>query len=142
MTAVHDCIFCKIIKGDIPGFKILEDDKTIAFMDINPVNPGHILVVPKAHAPDIFEIAPDDWAACMVNAQKVAKAVQQVLTPDGINIMQANGIGAGQSVFHVHVHVMPRQSGDDLKMNREYIPGDMEEIGQLAEKITTALLEQ
>src|SRR3979411_3192697 len=97
-----NCIFCKIVAGEIPCFKLFEDAETLAFMDINPVHDGHALVIPKAHAPHVFEIVPEDFAATARTAAKVAKAVNAAVQPDGINLMQADGEGAGQSVFHFH----------------------------------------
>ena len=135
MAREADCIFCKIIDGEIPSFKVFEDEKTLAFMDINPVNPGHVLVIPKHHAPDLMGI-PTDWlTATVATAQKVARAVDKTLKPDGLNLVQSNGPGAAQSVFHLHVHVIPRTEGDGLKMNWGIAPGDMDAIGALAERI-------
>jgi len=138
MAELHlddDCIFCKIIRGEIPCFKVLEDDEIFAFMDVNPLAPGHALVVPKHHARDILE-TPGVWTGkAFAGAGLVARAVQKTLSPDGISIVQANGPGAKQSVFHLHVHVIPRYMDDGLTMNWELMPGDMEEIGQLAEQI-------
>jgi len=139
MTSDPDCIFCKIIAGDIPSFKVYEDDKTLAFMDINPGNPGHVLVVPKAHSPNIFEVPLDDMAVAMVTVQKVARAVRATLDPFGLNIVQANGPGAAQSVQHVHWHVLPRAEGDELKLNWGLVPGDMDAIGALAEQLRAAV---
>ena len=139
MSLDSDCIFCKIIKGDIPSFKIYEDEETYAFMDINPANPGHVLVIPKFHAPNIFEIPVEWMTACIVTAQKIALAVEKTVSPDGINILQANGEGAAQSVLHFHIHVMPRQNGDELKLNWSLTPGDMEEIEQIAKEIKAEL---
>jgi len=139
MTSDPDCIFCKIIAGDIPSFKVYEDDKTLAFMDINPGNPGHVLVVPKAHSPNIFEVPLDDMAVAMVTVQKVARAVRATLDPFGLNIVQANGPGAAQSVQHVHWHVLPRAEGDKLKLNWGLVPGDMDAIGALAEQLRAAV---
>ncbi|MBF0248235.1 MAG: HIT family protein [Alphaproteobacteria bacterium] len=135
-----DCVFCKILKREIPSFTILEDERTYAFMDINPANPGHALVIPKFHAPTIFAI-PDDWlSACIVTARKVARAVQNVTPMDGLNIVQANGIGAAQSVPHFHFHVMPRTTGDGLGLNWDLVPGNKAEIAALCEKIKTELM--
>ncbi|MDA0996719.1 MAG: HIT family protein [Proteobacteria bacterium] len=129
------CIFCKIIDGQIPCFNILDDDKTLAFMDINPVAPGHALVVPKCHTPDIDD-APAEWLGpVMASVSRVAGAVRDELSPDGINVVQANGPGAKQSVFHIHFHVIPRHLGDNLTMNWDLQPGDMGEIGKLAERL-------
>jgi len=139
MSLDDDCVFCKILRGEIPSFKVFEDDKTFAFMDINPANPAHVLVIPKFHAPNVFEV-PQEWMlACMVTAQKVALAVEKTIGPDGINILQANGEGAAQSVLHYHVHVIPRTNGDDLKLNWGLIPGEMDEIGKIAEDIKAEL---
>lgn len=139
MVLDKDCIFCKIVRGEIPSFKLYEDDKTLAFMDINPINPGHALIVPKHHAPNIFE-TPDDWlAAAMVTTRRVARGVETALKPHGMNIVQANGPGAAQSVFHLHIHVVPRAKDDGIKMNWGINPGNMDEIKALAEKIKAAL---
>jgi len=139
MALADDCIFCKILRNEIPSLKVYEDDETYAFMDINPANPGHVLVIPKYHAPNIFELPPQWLSACIVTAQKVALAVEKTVAPDGINILQANNEGAAQSVFHLHVHVMPRQNGDNLMMNWAHTPGDMEAISALAEEIKAEL---
>jgi len=139
MTQDNNCVFCKILAGDIPSFKVYEDEQTFAFMDINPANPGHVLVIPKFHAPNIFEIPPEWMTACMITAQKVALAVEKTIAPDGINILQANGEGAAQSVLHFHIHVMPRTNGDDLKLNWGLNPGDIDEISKIADEIKAEL---
>jgi len=142
MSADPDCIFCKIIAGEIPSFKIFEDDKTFAFMDINPVNPGHALVIPKHHAADVYE-TPGEWiAVTAVTAARVARAVKEVIAPYGLNLVQANGPGAQQSVMHFHVHVVPRSKDDKLTMNWVLNPGDKDEIAVLAEKIAANLAEE
>jgi histidine triad (HIT) family protein len=134
-----DCIFCKIIDGDIPSFKVFEDEKTLAFMDINPVNPGHVLVAPKYHAADVMQI-PTDWLkATIASAQTVAQAVDKALKPGGINILQSNGAAAGQSVFHLHVHIIPRTVGDKLTFDWGIAPGDMDAIGAVAEQIRASV---
>jgi len=137
--SVDDCIFCKIIKGDIPCFKLYEDEHTLAFMDINPANDGHALIIPKTHANDLLSIEPDSLAAVTMTARKVARAVSGTVKPEGINLMQCNGEAAGQSVFHFHMHVLPRAVGDELKMNWGLTPGDMDAIGKLAERIRSNL---
>ncbi len=139
MTADPDCIFCKIIAGEIPCFKIHEDGDTLAFMDINPANDGHCLVITKEHAPTLYDVSDGAIAAAARTAKRVARAVNDVVEPDGINLVQANGKGAEQSVLHFHLHVMPRSIGDDLKMNWGLHPGDMEKIKGLGEKIAAAL---
>ena len=142
MTDLHlneDCIFCKIIRGEIPSFKLYEDDRTYAFMDINPLNDGHALVIPKYHAENIYA-TPDEWfGPTMSTVQRIASAVNKVVRPEGINLLQANGPGAKQSVFHLHMHVIPRYADDGAGMNWEMKHGDMDAIGELAEQIVAAI---
>jgi len=139
MSHDPDCIFCKIIAGEIPCFKVYEDAETLAFMDINPANDGHCLVIPKEHSVDLYGVSDAAFAATARAVKKVAAAVNKVVAPDGINLVQANGKGAEQSVFHFHIHVLPRVIGDELKINWGHVPGDMEAIGKLAEKIRAAV---
>jgi histidine triad (HIT) family protein len=134
-----ECIFCKILEGDIPSFKLFEDNETYAFMDINPLNDGHALVIPKSHHANIYEAPADVLASVMATAQRIARAIKKSLAPDGINVVQANGPGAAQSVFHIHFHVLPRRNGDEAKLNWGLAPGDMDHIGELAEKISAAI---
>lgn len=131
----QDCIFCKIIRGEIPCFKVHEDSDTLTFMDINPIQPGHALVVPKFHSKDITDTPPEWVGKTFAAAGRIASAVQKTLDPFGMNILQANGPGAKQSVFHLHVHVIPRAEDDGLTMNWELEPGDTAEIQALAERI-------
>lgn len=134
---MDDCIFCKIVKGEIPSFKVYEDDKVLAFADINPISEGHTLVIPKAHAENLWEIPPEDLAAVQLAAQKVAKAIKKALNPAGVVCLQLNGKGVNQVVMHYHFHLMPRQADApqlpvcswDLK------EGDMEAIKQVSDKI-------
>ncbi|TNF89470.1 MAG: HIT family protein [Gammaproteobacteria bacterium] len=139
MSSDPDCIFCKIIAGEIPCFKIYEDDDTLAFMDINPANEGHALVIPKEHAENVHSVSDDAIAATVITAKKVAAAVNKTLDPQGLNLLQCNGPAAAQSVLHFHMHVLPRRDGDELKLNWGLEPGDMDAIGQLAERIRTNL---
>lgn len=112
MTAYdNDNIFAKILRGEMPAFKIYEDDKTFAFLDIMPRCPGHTLVIPKAPARNIFDIAPDDFAAVARTTQKIAVAARKAFAADGVSLQQANERAGGQVVFHLHVHVMPRHDG-------------------------------
>ncbi len=136
---MSDCIFCKIVAGEIPSFKLYEDDDVFSFMDINPLHDGHCLIIPKAHYPNIFEAPGDVLAKLMPVVGRMARAVNAALAPDGINIMQANGEAAGQSVFHIHFHVLPRAMGDDAKINWGLRPGDMDRIAANADKIRAAL---
>ena len=139
MTADPTCVFCKIVAGQIPCFKLYEDAETLAFMDINPGNDGHALAIAKAHHPDLYAMPPQLLGAVAATAQRVARAVKQALGPDGINMVQANGKGAEQSVFHFHLHILPRRVGDELKMNWGNRPGDMARIKQTYEKVKAAI---
>lgn len=134
-----DCIFCKIVAGQIPCYKLLEDEHTLAFMDINPVNPGHALSVAKGHWPTIDVIPPEILAAVAATAQRVSKAVIRELKPVGVNLLQANGAGAGQSVPHLHLHIMPRRAGDNVALNWDYKPGDRAEIEAIWQRLKGAL---
>ena len=133
------CIFCKIVAGEIPSFKLYEDGETVAFMDINPVHDGHCLVIPKRHYPTVFDVAPDAFAAAARTAIKVAKAVNAAIKPDGLNLIQSNGPGAAQSVQHFHLHVLPRRMRDGLAINWGLKPGDSARIAEVAERIRAAL---
>ena len=135
MATDPDCIFCKIVAGEVPCFKLFEDSDTLAFMDINPVHDGHCLVIPKAHYLNVFEIAPEAFAAAARTAAKVANAVNAAVKPDGLNLIQANGEGAGQSVGHFHLHVFPRRTDDGVAINWDPKPGDRTHIAQIAERI-------
>lgn len=111
----NDCVFCKIVRGDLPSFKVYEDEKTLAFLDIHPVNPGHTLVIPKAeNTRNIFDVSSEDWIATTEVARKIAHAVEKAVDADGVNIMMNNRSNAGQVVDHPHVHVIPRFKGDGL----------------------------
>ncbi len=134
-----DCIFCKIIAGEIPCFKLYESDDTLAFMDINPANEGHALVIPKEHFADVQAVSNAAISSTVITAKMIAAAVEKTLSPDGINLLQCNGPAAAQSVLHFHMHVLPRRAGDELKLNWGLEPGDMDAIGQLAERIRANL---
>jgi histidine triad (HIT) family protein len=108
-------IFAKILRGELPCYKVYEDDKVFAFLDIMPRAPGHTLVLPKAPARNLLDVAPDDLAAVMAAAQKIAKAAMRVFNADGITIQQFNENAGGQVVFHLHLHVIPRKSGVPMK---------------------------
>lgn len=134
-----DCIFCRIVAGEVPCYKLYEDERTLAFLDINPVHPGHALVIPKAHAPSLLEVPDEDLAAVMIVVKRVARAVHWVCEPDGINLHQANGEGAAQSVFHYHMHVVPRRLGDGLVMNWDLKDGDLVEIAAMGDRMRPAV---
>lgn len=133
------CIFCKIVAGQLPCFKLFEDATTIAFMDINPVNPGHALAVAKGHWPTVDVIPADVLGDVARTAQRVAKAAMAVLDPTGVNLLQSNGPGAGQSVPHLHVHILPRYPDDKVRLNWVYEPGDKAEIAAICERLKAVL---
>ncbi len=108
---MNDCLFCKIIKGEIPSFKVFEDEHAYAFLDINPVSIGHTLVVPKMHADQIFRLPPEELAGVMPAVQRVATLLKKRLNCEGLVLSQLNGEEAGQTVFHVHFHLIPRYKG-------------------------------
>jgi len=131
-------IFAKIIRGEIPCVKIYEDDKTLAFMDVMPQAEGHTLVVPKEEAETVFDLSPEALAALVATTQKVAKAVKTALDPAGLMLVQLNGRAAGQSVFHIHFHVIPRTGGIDLRFHaRDMVGRDV--LEPIAAKIRAAL---
>ncbi len=139
MALDQTCIFCRIIRGEIPSFQIFEDEHTLAFMDINPANPGHALVIPKTHAETLLTLDEPWLTATTCAAQRVARAVWKAFTPYGLNLVQANGPGAAQSVSHFHWHVLPRSRDDGLAMNWALQPGDREELTTAAARIRAAL---
>ena len=134
-----DCVFCKIRDGQIPSAKLYEDERTFAIMDINPLNPGHALVIIKAHAPTIFDADPADLGAAIAAAKKVGAAVKDAMKAEGLNIMQANGAAAFQSVPHLHLHLIPRFTGDGKGFDWTLVPGQRDEILAHAARIKSAL---
>ncbi len=132
------CIFCAIVEGRSPSANVYEDEHTIAFMDINPALDGHTLVIPRAHIRDLWEIGEDDAAKVMAASVRVAAQIRKALEPDGINIMHATGVVAFQSVFHFHLHLIPRYAGDPIKMPFVPRPGDRTKIAAIADKIRGA----
>ena len=139
MTQDPDCIFCKIVAGEIPCLKLYEDGDTLAFMDINPANPGHCLAIVKDHHPTLFDIPEPALGKVAATAKRIAKAVNDTLAPDGLNLVQANGPGALNSVPHLHLHILPRYTGDDLKLNWGVNPGNLDDIQEIAEKVRAVL---
>jgi len=127
-----DCLFCRIVAGDVPTQRVYDDERTVAFMDINPTSPGHVLVVPRAHAADLFDISADDLAACLTTAQQIAGWQRSRLKADGVNLLQSTGRAASQVIFHFHLHVIPRYEGDGVVNPLQRGPGDREEIAAAA----------
>jgi len=134
-----DCVFCKIRDGEIPSKKIYEDDATLAFMDINPLNTGHCLVVPKRHAATIWDADVADLQATIATAQKIAIAIVAAVKPDGLNMLQANGAAAFQSVPHFHLHLIPRWVRDGKGFDWKLVPGDRAQIATVGDRVRAAL---
>ena len=135
MPADPECLFCKIVAGELPATVIDSDDRTISFMDINPATKGHALVIPRDHAPDLMSIGEDDLDAVMRAAQRLAKRIKDNLGADGINLLNSCGPAAWQTVFHFHVHVVPRYEDDPLELPWTPKPGDEDEIKAAAEAL-------
>lgn len=131
-------IFAKILRGEIPSFKVFEDDKTLAFMDVMPQAAGHTLVIPKFEAENILDLDPDYAAAMIRTTQKVAAAVKRAFNAPGIMLAQLNGEAAGQTVFHIHMHIIPRSGGVDMKLHAREME-DFEVLKKHAEMIKAAL---
>jgi histidine triad (HIT) family protein len=127
-SADPDCLFCKIVAGEIPATIVAEDERTIAFMDINPATRGHALVVPRAHARDVHAIDTEDLKAVAATAQQLAATALERLGADGVNLLNSNGAAAWQTVFHFHMHVIPRYADDPLRLPWIPSPGDTDEI--------------
>jgi histidine triad (HIT) family protein len=131
-----DCLFCKIVAGDIPATLVREDERTVAFMDINPATRGHLLVVPREHTPNLLEIGGDDLSACAAAARELAALVSERLGASGVNVLNSCGRDAWQTVFHFHLHVIPRYPGDPLRLPWTPGPGDRDEIAAAAAELT------
>lgn len=132
MDSRPDCLFCKIVAGDLPARIVAEDELTVSFMDISPATRGHALVVPRRHADDLYSIGPEDLAACMSSAQALALRARDRLGADGVNLLNSCRPDAWQTVFHFHVHVIPRYQGDPLKLPWVPQAGDESEIDAAA----------
>jgi histidine triad (HIT) family protein len=137
--AMADCVFCKIRDGQIPSMKIDEDERTLTFMDINPLNSGHCLVVTKRHAPTLLDSDVEDLKAAIATAKRVAVAIQEGLKPDGLNVLQANGAAAFQSVPHFHLHLIPRWANDGKGFDWKVVPGNREAIMKTGERLRALL---
>ena len=127
-----DCIFCKIVAGELPAAVVASDERALAFLDINPATRGHTLVIPRAHAEDIHEIDSEDLAAVTALAQRIAGRARERLGADGVNLLHSSGSAAWQTVFHFHVHVIPRYLGDPLRLPWVPAPGEASEIAAAA----------
>jgi histidine triad (HIT) family protein len=130
-----DCIFCGVVAGEIPSTTIAQSERVVAFMDINPVTPGHALAVPRSHATDLFDVTTEDLAACVHLAQQIAGRAKDRLGADGVNLLNCSGEVAKQTVFHFHIHVIPRftdQPGKDaIGLPWDSVPGNPDEIERI-----------
>jgi histidine triad (HIT) family protein len=135
MPADPDCLFCKIVAGEIPATIVADDERTIAFMDINPATRGHALVIPREHATDVYDIDAADLQAVAVTAQRVARLARDNLGAAGVNVLNSSGRAAWQTVFHFHLHVIPRYEDDPLRLPWVPAPGDMDEIKAAAAEL-------
>lgn len=138
MSANSDCLFCGIVAGEVPSITIAATERAVAFMDINPLTPGHALAIPRSHATDLFDIPADDLAACVDLAQEVARRAKDRLGADGVNLLNSSGEAAYQTVFHFHMHVIPRYADEPAKdaiglpwRAVPFDPGEIDRIGEL-----------
>jgi histidine triad (HIT) family protein len=133
-----DCLFCGIVAGDVPAQIVDSDDHTVAFMDINPATPGHALVVPRAHSADLMEVSDEDLERTTVAARRLARRMRTALEPAGFNILNSCGSAAWQTIYHFHLHVIPRYEDDPLKLPWVPGPGEANEVAALADRIREA----
>ena len=134
-----ECIFCAIVDGKIPSAKVYENEHVFAFMDIAPANPGHLLIIPKQHYRNIFDMPANVGSKIMEVAIPLAAAIREALKPDGLNLFQSNEPAAFQTVFHFHLHLIPRWEGDPLRLPWRPSEGNIEKINDIASKIRNAM---
>lgn len=139
-SAPGECIFCKLVAGQIPSQRVHEDALTLAFMDLGQVNPGHVLVATRRHAATLLDITAEEAAAVMQTAQRVAQAVQAVFDPPGLTLLQANGREGDQTVFHFHLHVVPRHGGDGIALSWPRKEPGAEVLRGYAERLRAVLV--
>jgi histidine triad (HIT) family protein len=138
---MSDCVFCKIVAGQIPSTQVYEDEHTVAFMDIGQVNPGHVLVAVKKHADNLYALEEAQAAAVARASARVARAIRDAFKPEGLSVYQANGKAAGQTVFHYHVHLLPRHAGDGMELTWPVKNPPRELLEDYAGKIRAGLAE-
>ena len=136
---MSDCVFCRIVAGQIPSTKVFEDEHTLAFMDLGQVNPGHVLVAVKRHAENLYGLDDAQAAAVARTSAHVARAIRDAFKPEGLSVYQANGKAAGQTVFHYHVHLLPRHAGDGMELTWPVKNPPRERLENYAEKIRAML---
>jgi len=134
----NDCIFCKIVKGEIPSKKVYEDKDVLAFLDINPANPGHTLIIPKKHFEGILDIDDATLSKLITVAKKVAAKMKQELNTAGLNIVQSNGKAAGQVINHIHFHVIPRFAGDQIVISYQPQKLDEKQLDEIQKKLSAS----
>jgi histidine triad (HIT) family protein len=130
-----DCIFCKVIAGEIPGEVVDSDDRTVTVMDINPATRGHVVVIPREHSENLLTVSEDDLAATMGAVRRITERMQETLEPDGFNVLNNMGRAAWQSIFHFHVHVIPRYREDPLRLPWVPGPADPAELASVASEL-------
>ena len=138
-SAPGSCVFCRLIRGEIPSSRVYADEHTLAFMDLGQVNPGHVLVAVRRHAPTLLEITPEEAAAVMQTARRVALAIKSAFDPPGITLLQANGKEGDQTVFHFHMHVLPRHGDDGVALSWPRKDPPREQLEEHAAKIRRML---
>jgi histidine triad (HIT) family protein len=138
VTRLPDCIFCQIAAGEAPAHRVLEDDRVLVFLDLFPAAEGHTLIITKQHFENVFEASERDLAAVAERSRSVARAIRQVLRPDGLGVFQLNGAAAGQTVFHYHMHLIPRKQGEALSIHGRQ-RGDPQRLQELAQALAAAL---
>lgn len=138
MNHQENCIFCQIVRGTIPAHRVHEDEETLVFMDIFPVADGHTLIIPRAHRENIFEITADEIGAIGRVSRRIGLAIRQAFAPEGLMVFQLNGAAAGQTVFHYHMHFMPRREGEPLALHTR-VAGDPARLAENARRIAAAL---
>lgn len=140
LSESSDCIFCAIVAGRAPAHRVFEDERVLIFMDLFPAQPGHTLIIPKQHGETLFETSSEDLQAVAAHSKPLASAIRSVFRPDGIAVMQLNGAAAGQTVFHYHMHLIPRQAGDPFRGHGKE-PGDPDELARHATQLGAAFTE-
>ena len=137
-VAPEACIFCKIVRGEASAHRVSENERSLVFMDISPVTDGHTLVIPKAHSANLLDAEEADLESVIAHSRKVAHAIREVFGPDGIGVFQLNGAAAGQTVFHYHMHLIPRMRGDTLQVHSR-TPGDPDRLAETARRLAAAM---
>ncbi|MEW5890552.1 MAG: HIT family protein [Pseudomonadota bacterium] len=136
---MENCVFCRIVRGELPASVVYQDDLTMAIMDIGCVNPGHMLVIAKPHADNLYGVDDALAAALFRTAARMARAAEKTLKPEGVSVYQANGKAAGQTVFHVHIHVLPRWENDGMTLTWPMRNPPREELEKMAAQLRAAL---